>query len=222
MKRKALLCALLALILLVPAQPAAALTSNQRETVIEAMARLPIIEVIVPSSADIMINPFEMPVWVGAFETDQQIICYPDYIISYSEVPVRVDVEVTGSVFPDSDLSLANSPTNGGGTAKRAFAYFEMQQSDASYWEGVRWDPSYNSSKHIVVAETARTKKGMVTLPALPLDYYMDGLLAENAYAWFRVAGDVAKSPTNPWTESDGISVRVVYTFTPLHYSSNP
>lgn len=219
MKRKALLCAMLALALFLSTQPAAALTSNQRETVIEGIARLPAIEVVVPSSADIMINPLEMPVWIGGLETDEQIICYPDYLLSYSEVPIKVDVEVTGSVYPDSDLTLANSSTGGTGTAKRAFVYFEMQQSSSEYWEDVQWDAGYNSSKHIPVrADRPSSKPGIVTLPPLT----QEGELPENAYAWFRLAGDAAKKPTNAWNENDGISVTVVYTFTPLSYNSNP
>lgn len=217
MKRKALLCVILALALFLSAQPAAALTSNQFSTEIEALMRVPVIEVIVPSSANVLINPLEMPVWIGGIDTNEQIICYPDYLLSLSEVPLKVDVQVTGSVYPNSDLTLANSSTGGTGTAKRAFIYFEMQQSSSEYWEDVRWDAGFNALKHIPVREnTSTSKPGMVTLPSLT----PDGELPENAYAWFRVAGDAVKEPTNPWNENDGICVTVAYTFTPLSYGS--
>lgn len=111
MKRKALLCATLALILLLSA-PSAVLASGQPETVIEGTTRLPVISVTVPASVDIMINPFQMPVAIGNGESAEQIICSPAYILSTSEVPVRVDVTVTGSVYAKSDMSLVSSPTD--------------------------------------------------------------------------------------------------------------
>lgn len=218
MKRKALLCVLLALTLLFTAQPAAALTSNQRATVIVAETRMPDINVTVPASVDVMINPLEMPVKVGSGELDEQIICSPAYIVSRSEVPLRVDVTITGSVYKDSDLQLVSSSAAVTGTAKKAFVYFEMQQTDAEYWEDVTWDPRYNETKHIAVRPSGpATRKGFVTLPALTLDRE----LAENAYAWFRLSGNAVKSPANKWTTDDGISVTVAFTFTPLPYSSN-
>lgn len=217
MKRKALLCAMLALALLCSTQPAAALISNQRAIVISGEARLPAIEVVVPSSAAVMINPYMMPVQVGTLETDEQIICYPEYLLSLSEVPIKVDVKVRGSAYSNSDLTLAAAPTGGTGSAKRVFAYFEIQQSDAIYCDEVQWDAGYNASKHIRVSETEQSKEGMVTLPPLTLEHE----LPEKAYAWFRVAGDATRNPTQEWNENDGISVTVVYKFTPLPYSSN-
>lgn len=217
MKRKELLCAVLALTLLFSVQPAAALTGNQRETVIEGIARLPVIEVVVPAYVDIMINPLEMPVWIGGEETDAQIICDPAYIVSFSEVPLKVDVTVTGAVFPDSDMTLTNQPTQGAGNQKSVFAYFEMQRSSSEYPEDVTWDARYSATKHLVVKNGGSTsKKEIVTLPPLTLE----GELPENAFAWFRLTGDAVKAPTNAWNENDGISVSVAFTFTPLPYGS--
>lgn len=217
MKRKALLCATLALILLLSA-PSAVLASGQPETVIEGTTRLPVISVTVPASVDIMINPFQMPVAIGNGESAEQIICSPAYILSTSEVPVRVDVTVTGSVYAKSDMSLVSSPTGGAGTRKNAFVYFEMQQNSTDLWEEVAWDSGYDSTKHVVVAEGVSTKKeGLVTLPAQP----QEGELAENAYGWFRLSGDAARSPDEAWSTDDGISVAVAFTFIPQSYSSD-
>lgn len=218
MKRKALLCAVLALTLLFSVQPAAALTSNQRETVIEATTRMPVISLFVPGTVDITINPYQMPVQIGDEESDEQIICSPAYIVSYSDIPIKVDITVTGSVYPDSDITLVPSPTNGAGSDKRVFAYFEMLQCSTEYWDEVPWAAAYDSSKHIVVGDgTAATKRGAVTLP--PLD--LEGELQENAYAWFRLAGDAVRAPTNGWNENDGICATVVFTFTPQSYVSD-
>lgn len=216
MKRKELLCAAVALLLLVFTQPASALTSNQRETVIQATTRVPVISVTVPANVDIMINPYRMPVQIGDEESDAQILCNPAYILSTSDIPLKVDVTVTGSVYTNSDLTLVSTPTNGAGNSKNAFVYFEMQQTSIDDWEYVRWDPAFDAAKHIIVTATAQIKREMVTLP--PLD--LEGELQENAYAWFRLAGDAARAPAIEWNTGDGISVSVAFTFTPQSYVS--
>lgn len=223
MKRRALLYVLLALTLLtVLPKPAAALLSNERSTVIEGVARLPVINVVVPANVNILINPYEMPVSIGDGVYTDQIICNPAYIVSYSDIPLKVDVTVTGSVYPDSDMTLVSSPTYGAGTSKKAFAYFEMQTADWDFPQAVQWDPAYNPAKHIVVANgVTKTKQNIVTLPALPLNYDIYGMLAEDAYAWFRLTGDAARNPTSEWNTMDGMKVTVAFTFTPISYMTN-
>lgn len=215
MKRKALLCAILALILLFPAQPASALTSNQRETVISADTRLPIISVSVPSNADIMINPYRMPVQIGNEESEQPIVCSPAYIYSSSDVPLKVDVTVTGSVYPGSDMTLVSSPAGVQGTAKNVFLYFEMMQCSTGYWEEIHWDYSYDSSEDIVVMDGVPvTKREMVTLPPMRAE----GDIQNDDFTWFRLAGDAARASTIEWNTNDGVSVTVTFTFTPVSY----
>lgn len=217
MKRKALLCAVLALTLLCSTQPAAALLSNERGTVIEGVARMPIISVVVPASVNILINPYEMPVSIGDGVYTDQIICNPAYLLSKSDIPLEVGVTVTGSVYPDSDMTLASSPTYGAGTQKRAFVYFETVRSDWEYYELVQWAPAYDPMKHIIVADgTTRTKEKIVTLP--PYTDGMYGLPPKDAYFWFRLAGDAARTPSSEWNEKDGIRVTVTFTFTPVSY----
>lgn len=217
MKRNALLCAMLALILFCSTQPAAALLSNERGTQIEGITRIPVIDVLVPANVNILINPLEMPVSIGDGLYTDQILCNPAYILSRSDIPLKVDVTLTGHVYPDSDMTLSASPTYGAGTQKRAFVYFEMQRSDWDYYQLVQWDPAYDSSKHIVISDgVTRSKQNLVTLPAFTDGMY--GLPPKNAYAWFRLSGDTVTDPTNAWNEKDGISVTVAFTFTPVSY----
>ena len=216
MKRKALLCAVLALALLCSTRPASALLSNERGTVIEGAARIPVISVAVPASVNVLINPYEMPVSIGDGVYTDQILCSPAYLLSRSDIPLEVGVTVTGSVYPGSDMALAPSPTYGAGTEKRAFVYFETVRSSWEYQELVQWAPAYDPAKHIIVSETAKTKENILTLP--PYTDGMYGLPPENAYAWFRLAGDTARDPTNEWNEKDGLRVIVAFTFTPVSY----
>lgn len=218
MKRKGLLCAILALILLFSTQPAsAALLTNQRATIITAPCKLPVIRVTVPTSASVYLNPFQIPVRIGDVESDEQIITTPAAIANMSEVPVEVNVTVLGKVASGSDMAMAPAPTGGAGTDKSAFIYFEMLQADTPDADEVQWEPVYNASKHIALrnGETV-SQANIVTLPAKTLD----GEVAEGGYAPFRLAGDVVKKPTTAWTKRDGVIVTVSFTFTPIPYES--
>lgn len=217
MKRNALLCAMLALILFCSTQPAAALLSNERGTEIKGIARIPVIDVVVPASVNILINPLEMPVSIGDGVYTDQILCSPAYILSKSDIPLQVDVTLRGQVYPESNMTLSASPTNGAGDRKRAFVYFEMQRSNWEYHELVQWDPAYDPMKHIVISEgVLKAKQNVVTLP--PYTDGMYGLPPENAYVWFRLTGDTVTDPAIEWNEKDGISVTVTFTFTPVSY----
>lgn len=216
MKRKRLLCAVLALVLLFSTQPTAlALFDNQRSTVVDATCRLPVIKVAVPTSAKVYINPFALPVSIRGQSEEQQIVCSHVWIANRSDADIEVDVTVTGAVKEGSTMSLATSPTGGTGTDKKAFVYFEIHQADDSDYDLVDWDPAYDAEKHIVViAGVPVTKKNIVTLPALTLD----NEIAPGGYAPFRLTGDAVRTPTDKWTTKDGINVTVAFTFTPLPY----
>lgn len=216
MKRKKLLCAILALVALFSAQPAAMATGNVRSTIIRTTCRLPVIRVTVPTSASVYINPLRFPVSIGDGESDEQIISTPAAIANMSEVPVEVNVRVAGAVKTGSTMTLASAPTGGVGTEKSAFIYFEIKQSNSEYPEDVQWDSSYDEAKHIaIIAGEPVTRQNIMTLPARTLD----GEVAEGGYAPFRLTGDAVKKPTTAWNSMDGVNVTVAFTFTPLSYS---
>ena len=221
MKRKHLLCALMALVLLFSAQPAALASNagNQRSTVINAdTVRLPVIRVTIPSRGTVYVNPFKLPITINDEDVDDQIVSVPANIANESEVPVEVDITVLGTLKPGSDMNLVATPTGGTGTAKNAFVYFEIQQSNSDDPEDVTWDPAYDPAKHSVVIENVlQTYPVKLTLPAMT----RDGEVAPGGYAPFRLAGDAVKTPTNPWTKLDGINVIITYTFTPLPYPAS-
>lgn len=215
MKRKRLLCVVLTLALLFSAQSAAAAAeaANERSMIITATPRMPVIKVSVPTSGQIYLNPLKMPVEVHGDWTDEQIISYPLTIANESDCAVQVDVKVTGAVKAGSDMTLATSPTNGTGTNKSAFVYFEMHPSDPYDPYSVEWDPAYDASKHIAVTTSGASKTNVVTLEAASIYGEVLGGAA------FRLTGDAVKTPTNAWNEKDGIDVTVAYTFTPIPFS---
>lgn len=214
MKRKGMLCAILALVLLFSVQPAAA-APNQRSTVINATCRLPVIRITLPPSGSVYINPFQLPVTINGRNEEQQIVSSRGRIASKSDIPLNVDVTVTGAVKSGSTMTLASSPTGGSGSAKSAFVYFEIHQVDDPDYDLVDWDAEYDAAKHIVVTDGVPiTKKSIMTLPAMT----MDKEVAPGGYALFRLSGDAVRQPTDAWTSNDGLTVTVAFTFTPIPY----
>lgn len=217
-RRRLLLCALLAL--LVSAHPAAAAATppNGVSVTITADTRIPIVEVTVPDSASVYINPYELPVDIGTGRKNYgQIISTPACVSNYSDVMIQMDMSVTAHVREGSMMTLANSPTGGGGTQKRAFIYLEFQQTDTSQFKDVQWDSAYSAGKptHIVLQNGVTViRNNLMRLPPVT----PKGKVAPGGYAPFRLTGDAATSPTEEWTTDDGIDVRIAFTFKPLPY----
>ena len=164
------------------------------------------IEVNVPTSGKIYINPQRLPVKISGKIEDGKIITSPTHIENLSEVPVKVSATVTGAVKSGSDLTLSATTTQGlTTTAKKAFIYFEIHATSDP--ENPAWDGEYDAEKHIVVRTTSKTKKDIVTLGA-------GG--QEKCYGAFRLSGDCVTNPQKSWTAKDGVNVDIAFTFTPL------
>lgn len=220
MKRKRLLCVVLTLALLFTAQSAAAAaeTGNRRSMTITAKCKMPTIQVTVPSTGNVYLNPFKLPVSIGGEDSYEQIISTPNCIANQSDIPLKVDVKVTGAIKAGSDMTLATTSTQGStSTSKRAFIYFEIQPADTDDPDDVLWDDEYDKTKHIVIStvESGKSKKNVLTLAPKTLDGKM---AEEGGYAAFRLTGDAVETPKNAWTAQDGITVEVAFTFTPVPY----
>lgn len=168
----------------------------------------PKIEVIVPTTAEVVINPYRLPVAIGRGESDAQIMSSPACIQNKSEVPISVSVTAIGAVKEGSDMRLSSVTTQGTTlTSKSAFIYFEMQPADSDDPDDVYWDDGFDTARHLIVRTTARSKTNIVSLG-------MDG--DYGCFGAFRLAGDCVANPRKPWTEDDGIDVTISFTFSPL------
>ena len=213
MRKRLLLCLVFILLLataVVPAMGGAPFEANG-STTIEAETDLPVIEVSVPTLGGAMINPNQLSVEVDAEIVNSQVLCAPAYIENHSEVPLRVSVEVTGAVWDTSNMSLSTVSLKGStSTTKKAFLYFEFLAVTDPV--NVAWASKYNSNKHIVVRNGGtRSIEDMLILGASSHD---------KRYGAFRLTGDCIAKPKNGWTADDGVSVMIVFTFSPLHINT--
>ncbi len=220
MKTRKLLCAALivAIFITLPSDVRAAEipVGDTLAVRLDSSLRLPEINVLVPSGGTMIINPYRMSVEIGATVSSGQIISEPAFIENYSDVDIQVDVAITAEINEGSTMTLATSSTAGSAsTSKKAFIYFEMHAADTDDWTRVAWDSAYSSKSHVKVsATTENSKENIAVLSACT----MDGDVAPGGYGAFRLTGDAIASPRKAWTEDDGLSVNIVFTFTPLRF----
>lgn len=207
MKNKKVIALCMAVLMLVLASPALAEGTNT-STKIDATTLVPeIIVVTVPTNANVVINPYELPVEINNTSVTDQIITTPVSIWNQSAAPVKVSVAIECTVKEGSDLYMIPYSTKQlATTLKRAFAYFEIHAtSDPDY---VSWDSEYDINKHLVV-QNGRNRKNIVTLDAGDAN----APSSNKCYGAFRLTGDCVSNPKNEWTEQDGIDVVLTFSF---------
>ncbi|MCI8438271.1 MAG: hypothetical protein HFF73_01970 [Oscillospiraceae bacterium] len=205
MKKKLLLGAVLALLL----SATAFASGGSYRTTVDALCNLPEISVTVPSSAEVFINPYRIPITIESDESTAQIVSTPACIENKSAVPISITATVTGTIKEGSDMGLYSYSTQGQElTSKRAFVYLEMQAATSTSPADANWDSEYDVEKHVAIrAGVARTKKDMVTIAQADQPKH---------FGAFRLAGDCVPTPRKPWTAADGIDVEIAFTFKAL------
>ena len=88
----------------------------------------PIIDVIVPATGSVIINPYRLNVKLDGAMTREQIVNPAQVLTSHSNVPVLVNATATGQIAAGSDaIFVSNTPD---AEAKEVFLYVEFQPSD--------------------------------------------------------------------------------------------
>lgn len=164
------------------------------------------VQVTVPTSKNLYINPLGFPVKIGDNTVNSQIITDPAYIENLGDTPVNVSVSVTGSLLEGSTMTLSSLSTKDVvTTSKKAFIYFEIKA--VSDPDNVAWDSEYDVEKHVPVRIMTKTRKNIIEL---------DEAGGSTPYGAFRLTGDCIKKPKIPWTTSDGIETVIAFTFKPI------
>lgn len=208
MKKRLLLCLIASLLLPLTVPAYAVSIRGGNKTVITAEPYLPdiTIEVVVPTSGNVYINPNRLPVKVDGNIVNKQIVSDSFHIENLSEVPLKVSVEVEGRIKRGSDMGLLiESAANVTTTSKKAFIFLDIQA--VANPSSVTWAGAYDANKHVIVRDGSTAKKNIITL---------DSADQEKRFGAFRLAGDCVQNPRSPWTEKDGVDVEVVFTFSPL------
>lgn len=216
MKNKKILSLILAVLMLALVSPAFAAEENPEDSVptLEAnttvgsvfATRTVAIDVTVPTEKKLFINPLGFPIEVNGKEETSQIIFEPSYIENKSIVPVSVTLTTECTLNENSDMRLTSGSLKDAETTRKcAFIYLEMEA--VSDPDQVTWAEEYDSDKHACISTSTRSKRNIVTLSQAG---------GETPYGAFRLTGDCVRMPRSPWTEADGMTIILTFSFRAL------
>lgn len=186
--------------------PAFATASNTTE--IGGTTQAPTINVTVPATGTVTVNPYKMEVTVDSDKITDQIISAPLYVTNTSDVPLVFDVTVTGK--KEGNAIFSTSSTAGKVVATNSvFLYAEFGAASANDGSGdPTWATAYDSkaTNIVLISDKAVTKKAVAELAAT------DG--SDANYLAFKLSGDASSQPTTAWTSADKVGASIAFTFT--------
>lgn len=201
-------------------------TSLEQNTSFSTTVQVPTINITVPNTGAVVINPYGMTVQNDAGDdVTDQIVSATQYIANSSDVALSVSATVTGTLpTGKKDVKFATASTKGGTkalTTNDIFMYFEIGPATANDGSGdPTWPASYVARpeatqvvKQVLVGAKATKVANVLTLAAGNEDV---------TYAAFRLTGDVVSAPTRAWVADDAVSVAVAFTFTPTATTPAP
>ncbi|MDE6934755.1 MAG: hypothetical protein K2P26_04010 [Oscillospiraceae bacterium] len=167
----------------------------------------PVIEVLVPSAGQVIINPYCLPVELDGQTATDQIVSAPLILENHSTIPVSVSASVTGTVPPGSGVYFAAAPPMPDSPVKEIFLYAEFhavpEPAFQPSWSGLYSD----STNQLLVGFQSAAKADVMRLEA-----------GGTACSWgaMRLFGSAAVSPMVPWQAGDDIQATFVFSFTPI------
>ena len=160
-----------------------------------------LINVLVPSSGQIVLNPYGLEVDMDGGVTTDQIVHSCQTLINLSDFPVIVDVSVTGTIPAESAAGFVSAPPAQDAPGKDVFLYAEFQP-DPSVWVGEYWGLPYQ-----VLADASG--ENVLTLDA-------------GGEGYFRMFGAMSVYPEEPWSDTDTFGAVLSFTFTPVYPDPEP
>ena len=160
-----------------------------------------LINVLVPSSGQIVLNPYGLEVDMDGGVTTDQIVHSCQTLINLSDFPVIVDVSVTGTIPAESGAEFVSAPPAQDAPGKDVFLYAEFQP-DPSVWVGEYWGLPYQ-----ILADASG--ENVLTLEA-------------EGEGYFRIFGAMSVYPEEPWSDTDTFGAVLSFTFTPVDPNLEP
>jgi len=172
----------------------------EEEPVEEIPQEEPIIDVIVPATGSVIINPYRLNVKLDGVMTREQIVNPAQVLTSHSNVPVLVNATATGVISAGSEAVFVSKPPNA--EAKEVFLYVEFQPTNDN------WIGEYiGAPNQMIVTADGSSKDAVMTL---------DAGMDSPSYGAYRLFGALSTAPDEMWSSADGIEVSVAFTFTPV------
>lgn len=158
-----------------------------------------LIDVLVPSTGQMILNPYHLPVDLEGGETTDQIIHSCQTLINQSGFPVTINVTVIGTVPAESEAAFVSAPPSPDARDKEVFLYAEFQPYP-DWWEG----RFYDLPNQVSVSEWGDAKENVLTLDA-------------QGEGYFRLFGEMSETPEEPWSKTDTFGAVLTFTFAPVN-----
>ena len=163
-----------------------------------------LINVIVPSTGHMVINPYRLAVRPDGVETTAQLVHAPQALTNLSDFPVTVNVTASASLPRESEAVFVHAPPAPDAKAKEVFLYAEFQ-ARPDWWEGAYLD----LPNQLPVSPHGASAGNVLTLDA-------------QGEGWFRLFGALAPSPASAWSDTDTFGAVLTFTFAPLYPDPEP
>ena len=163
-----------------------------------------LINVIVPSTGHMVINPYRLAVRPDGVETTAQLVHAPQVLTNLSDFPVAVNVTATASLPRESEAVFVHAPPAPDAKAKEVFLYAEFQEPP-DWWEGAYLE----LPNQLPVSPRGASAGNVLTLDA-------------QGEGWFRLFGALAPSPASAWSDTDTFGAVLTFTFAPLYPDPEP
>ena len=163
-----------------------------------------LINVIVPSTGHMVINPYRLAVRPDGVETTAQLVHAPQALTNLSNFPVTVNVTASASLPRESEAVFVHTPPAPDAKAKEVFLYAEFQ-ARPDWWEGAYLD----LPNQLPVSPRGASAGNVLTLDA-------------QGEGWFRLFGALASSPASAWSDTDTFGAVLTFTFAPLYPDPEP
>lgn len=187
-------------------------TSGEIE--VSGTTTVPEIKITVPSTGNIVANPYKLEYDLGdSKKSSDQIVSVPQFIKNESNVAIDVSASVTGEIYSndknDKSVVFASAALKGTETTKSVFMYLDIVESEngSTATFGTAYDAK--AANQLLVGTKTVTKKNVIQL-AKPESS------SQPTYAAYKFCGAVATNPAKAWTTADKVSAKVVFTFAPV------
>ena len=157
-----------------------------------------VINVQVPASGYVTINPYRMEVAASSGVTTDQIIHESQALTSGSDFPVLVSARAVGKLSYESDARFVEVPPAFDAPDKQIFMYVEFQTAD-NLWSDIYSD----APNQLLVTSWGLEKENVLTLDPFGAGY-------------FRLFGSMTDSPDTMWGAIDAPNVTLAFTFAPV------
>jgi hypothetical protein len=219
-------------------------STTNRSLKVTAAYQAVTINVVVPTTGTVIINPYSLPVTIGTntsekkVDLQQQIVTKP--LAVKNQGGIDLDMNISTTVATTGNLKLVEAavadPNDGSVTANSAYVVLDIEPTeitgdkdtvtDALITEEYEkmyddqntnhWGDTTNGYQQVLKGGTVATKK-VITLKQADTDEDSGAFsaYAKGGIALIGFTGDCTIEPKTAWTTKDGLTCTIAFTFTP-------